>query len=203
MKQSAMSRVYAPSKHLLRFLRAQDDALSCLTTQSLDSLCSRVGSSTNKGHTAIKPSTRIITTFSPSWSTPIESSSFPFVTWRTHRSVRSPVAAEASMANNPTTRGLSPYQQCRRRLSSSPKARSSDEGFFGRLAGFKRTRPKEPLQPNDLPPITNFLDDNSSLGRVLKAEHQLKLRCTEFDDQGNVALANGEFKKSELIAKVL
>jgi magnesium transporter len=198
-----MSRVCAPSKHLLRFLRAQDEALAGLTTQSLESSCSKVSSSATKGHTAIQPSTRTITTFSPSWSIATESSFFPFDAWRSHGSVRRPADAEASTTRSPTIHRLSPYQQSKRRLSSSPKARNSDEGFFGRLAGFKRTRPKEPLQPNDLPPITNFLDDNSSLGRVLKAEHQLKLRCTEFDDQGNVALANGEFKKSELIAKVL
>ena len=28
------------------------------------------------------------------------------------------------------------------------------------------------------------------------------MRCTELDDQGNVTMVSGEFKKSELIAKV-
>ena len=44
-----------------------------------------------------------------------------------------------------------------------------------------------------------------SLGRHIsaKAAAQPKLRCTEFDENGNVVLASGEFKKSELIAKVL
>ena len=43
-----------------------------------------------------------------------------------------------------------------------------------------------------------------NLGRNLsgKASNELKLRCTEFDENGNVTLVNGEFKKSELIAKV-
>lgn len=42
-----------------------------------------------------------------------------------------------------------------------------------------------------------------SLGRHIsaKAAAQPKLRCTEFDENGNVVLASGEFKKSELIAK--
>jgi hypothetical protein len=35
-----------------------------------------------------------------------------------------------------------------------------------------------------------------------KAGNELKLRCTEFDKQGRVTLVSGEFKKSELIAKV-
>lgn len=43
-----------------------------------------------------------------------------------------------------------------------------------------------------------------SLGRTIsaKAAAQPKLRCTELDENGNVVLASGEFKKSELIAKV-
>jgi hypothetical protein len=43
-----------------------------------------------------------------------------------------------------------------------------------------------------------------SLGRAVsaKAAAQPKLRCTELDENGNVVLASGEFKKSELIAKV-
>ena len=43
-----------------------------------------------------------------------------------------------------------------------------------------------------------------SLGRHIssKAAAQPKLRCTELDENGNVVLASGEFKKTELIAKV-
>jgi magnesium transporter len=43
-----------------------------------------------------------------------------------------------------------------------------------------------------------------ALGRTMsaKAANEQKLRCTEFDENGNVVLVNGEFKKSELIAKV-
>jgi magnesium transporter len=35
----------------------------------------------------------------------------------------------------------------------------------------------------------------------MKAANEPRLRCTEFDGNGNVTLVNGEFKKSELIAK--
>ena len=56
---------------------------------------------------------------------------------------------------------------------------------------------------NDLPPLSGFLDDsNSGLGgRITKPNNELKLRCTEFDENGNVTLVNGEFRKGELIAK--
>ena len=42
-----------------------------------------------------------------------------------------------------------------------------------------------------------------NIGRSVagKASNEMKLRCTEFDENGNVTLVNGEFKKSELIAR--
>ena len=36
----------------------------------------------------------------------------------------------------------------------------------------------------------------------MKPSNELKLRCTEFDENGNVTLTNADFRKSELIAKV-
>lgn len=60
-----------------------------------------------------------------------------------------------------------------------------------------------------MPQVTTAVDDGAegnifNLGRTLtaKAPNELRLRCTEFDENGNVTLVNGEFKKSELIAKV-
>lgn len=60
-----------------------------------------------------------------------------------------------------------------------------------------------PLRPDDLP--LPYEDDSAfSMGHRIsaKAAAQPKLRCTELDEMGNVVLASGEFKKSELIAKV-
>ena len=68
---------------------------------------------------------------------------------------------------------------------------------------------KKSQKAEDLPPLTGFLGDGNdnahlNFGRTVsnKASNELKLRCTEFDENGNVTLVNGEFKKSELIAKV-
>ena len=36
----------------------------------------------------------------------------------------------------------------------------------------------------------------------MRPTNELKMRCTELDEHGNVTLVSGEFKKSELIAKV-
>lgn len=43
---------------------------------------------------------------------------------------------------------------------------------------------------------------NIGRGLAAKASNELRIRCTEFDKNGNVTLVNGEFRKSELIAKV-
>jgi magnesium transporter len=37
---------------------------------------------------------------------------------------------------------------------------------------------------------------------MVRTANELKMRCTELDEHGNVTLVSGEFKKSELIAKV-
>lgn len=54
--------------------------------------------------------------------------------------------------------------------------------------------------PNDTP-----LGDHGELGLAYrgakKAANELVLRCTEFNENGQVVLTNGEFKKTELIAK--
>ncbi|KAI9693311.1 MAG: magnesium ion transporter [Bathelium mastoideum] len=57
------------------------------------------------------------------------------------------------------------------------------------------------LRPDDLPTLGNFLDDGAGFGRILKPSTDLRLRCTELDEKGNVTLVSGEFKKSELIQK--
>ncbi|KAF1916934.1 hypothetical protein BDU57DRAFT_517354 [Ampelomyces quisqualis] len=52
--------------------------------------------------------------------------------------------------------------------------------------------------PDDAPGVTGF---GSSIGRMMRPTNELKMRCTELDEHGNVTLVSGEFKKSELIAK--
>ena len=56
-------------------------------------------------------------------------------------------------------------------------------------------------QQNDVP-LSPFLDDDANLGKRMRTANEMRLRCTEFDENGNITLVNGEFKKSVLIAKV-
>ncbi|KAL8898111.1 MAG: hypothetical protein Q9207_006864 [Kuettlingeria erythrocarpa] len=69
----------------------------------------------------------------------------------------------------------------------------------------KKQRSNVPLKTEQLPTLPRFLDDagGTSLGRnkAGKAANELRLRCTEINENGDVTLVNGEFKKSELIAK--
>jgi len=61
--------------------------------------------------------------------------------------------------------------------AASTSSNGKDSGGFWR---FKKDKPKASSRPGN----------------------DQKLRCTEFDENGNVVLVNGEFKKTELIAKV-
>lgn len=79
---------------------------------------------------------------------------------------------------------------------------SLKDPFWRRLRPQKQTKSLR-YHNDDLPPLQGFLDDSSAGlgGRIIKPSNELKLRCTEFDENGNVTLVNGEFRKSELIAK--
>ncbi|KAL9609336.1 MAG: hypothetical protein Q9167_005881 [Letrouitia subvulpina] len=76
--------------------------------------------------------------------------------------------------------------------------------FLRRLLN-RRRRAQSTLRVDDRPPFPGFLDEaaGTALGRSKagKATNELKLRCTELNENGDVTLVNGEFKKSELIAK--
>jgi magnesium transporter len=88
----------------------------------------------------------------------------------------------------------------RRAFSSTSSSKAWE--LFGR----RQLRESRSLPPP--PPLSEVMGDApipigfESLGRMTRAANELKMRCTELDDQGNVTMVSGEFKKSELIAKV-
>ncbi|KAK0112865.1 magnesium ion transporter [Cadophora gregata] len=93
-------------------------------------------------------------------------------------------------------------------LTVQRNAHSGSKKWHQKLWGVTSLRGGRPLRPDDLPATLHGSEEDSdnsmfSLGRHIsaKAAAQPKLRCTEFDENGNVVLASGEFKKSELIAK--
>ncbi|KAL5353337.1 magnesium ion transporter [Pseudogymnoascus australis] len=80
---------------------------------------------------------------------------------------------------------------------------SHSADWLRRVFGRKVNR-RRPLKGVDAPYGDEGAEATAyALGRTMsaKAANEQKLRCTEFDENGNVVLVNGEFKKSELIAK--
>ncbi|KAL4883876.1 hypothetical protein BJY04DRAFT_183429 [Aspergillus karnatakaensis] len=175
-----------PSASLLRFLRAQSE--SALTKQP--SACR---------HASTKFPTRSPNLL-PSYKT-----SNPALCERQPRQTRlfsnvalpsqARVAPRCHLTSPAAFEPLSKSHQSRN--FSSTKARSVLRKLFGRNKAAAENRHRGP----------SLLDDGGDgglgLARALaaKASNELRLRCTEFDINGNVTLMNGEFRKSELIAK--
>ncbi|KAI5464162.1 cora-like Mg2+ transporter protein-domain-containing protein [Mariannaea sp. PMI_226] len=73
-----------------------------------------------------------------------------------------------------------------------------------RLWGSSAKKGAKPLKPDDLPNHDEFGAGSSIFSRrslAAKAASEPRLRCTEVDENGKVILVDGEFKKTELIAK--
>ena len=100
-------------------------------------------------------------------------------------------------------------------LKQTRNASTRSRPLLRRLLDMKRSKAAAGKAGNNKQQAPNgggnngpFLDEGTAnlfnLNRSLagKATNEPRLRCTEFDNNGNVTLVNGEFKKSELIAKV-
>ena len=90
--------------------------------------------------------------------------------------------------------------------SSGQKAPSHKPTWRERIWGSTVRKEGKPLEPDDLPNQAVDGDGifmfNSPRQLSKKAALEPRLRCTEVDENGNVILLDGEFKKSELIARV-
>ncbi|KAI1077042.1 cora-domain-containing protein [Whalleya microplaca] len=95
----------------------------------------------------------------------------------------------------------------RYKSSNSPSGDSSSckPTWKERLWGFGSKKSAKPLEPDDLPEGDRDGEHSSMFNtrRQLsqKAALEPRLRCTEVDESGNVIIVDGEFKKSELIAR--
>lgn len=126
---------------------------------------------------------------------------------------RQAATLEASFLNlEPLLRRLRPRDQIGAPKSSFSTTRSaqkwykwddSDEDtptWQERLWGSSAKKGAKRLKPDDLPNHDDFGGISRSL--AAKAASEPRLRCTEVDEDGKVILVDGEFKKTELIAKV-
>ncbi|KXG54383.1 Mg2+ transporter protein, CorA-like/Zinc transport protein ZntB [Penicillium griseofulvum] len=90
-------------------------------------------------------------------------------------------------------------------LKFSRHASTKSRPFLRRLFDLKRNKASD--HKNQGPAGPGLMDEGTegmfNIGRSLsaKASNELRIRCTEFDINGDVTLVNGEFRKQELIAK--
>lgn len=192
----------APSPNLLRFLRSQSD--SCFFTPNpTKQKASTIKVTSNRWNNGrsnwirLSPApclAQIEASFLPVWpavkiSTPRKSSQL-----RTSLTTRSEATRSIECNNIPNHGSL---------RNVSTKSRRWWHNWLFKKESYQKWK------NSTSPPITSFTDDGAegnlfNLGRTLasKTLDEPRLRCTEFDENGNVTLVNGEFRKSELIAKV-
>ncbi|KAH7271622.1 cora-like Mg2+ transporter protein-domain-containing protein [Fusarium solani] len=100
--------------------------------------------------------------------------------------------------NFSTSRSVGWFKWGRSSTGSTPK-------WHERLWGITGRKCEKSLKPDDLPSHDEYSDGssifNSRRTMAAKAASEPRLRCTEVDENGNVILVDGEFKKTELIAK--
>jgi magnesium transporter len=200
MKPMPLHKLAAPSPSVLSFLRAQvrhafeptSAPHAALKGQRCGFSTSRIKRSDNSGAKKGEFGTHVI---APSRSfAPLQSNSQHV---RVAKSDAALVASQALSRNLPTSlESCAPY---RRTFSTTSFSKA------WQLFGGRKPNPARSLSP---PPLSDVMGDApipigfESLGRMTRAANELKMRCTELDDQGNVTMVSGEFKKSELIAKV-
>ena len=181
MRPTYGSFVSAPSSSLLRFLRSQSQDICFFTPNSKSTFCHHSSHRPTQPHPRSHDADRY------------RSTARSFTT-----SQRCQATVEASLFN----------LEFLRQSSKQSYAQVSTEyhTLLKRLWHLGRRVKTTTLKPDDLPRLPGFLNEaNSSiLGRskVGKPSNAHILRCTEINENGDVTLVNGQFKKSELTARV-
>lgn len=182
----------APSASLLRFMRSQSDYFTANPSTCSKSRPSHALSPRRTSNwTDLKPA--------PCRAT-VEANLFaiPNLSTKKHTS-RGRCALDKE---EPVQLSLSPLSP-----SSSRTASTKSRPLLRRLFDLRRSKESDAKSKTSRAGpalIDDGTESNFNIGRglVSKATNELRLRCTEFDINGNVTLVNGEFRKSELIAKV-
>lgn len=165
----------APSRSLLRFLRAQSDSVF-------------IGTSLNP----LRASCRHLSTSSPQSlrkkTSPLDDQWQPF---------REPCKALPPPRYHPPT-----PPQARSASTESHKSSFWRRWLRHRDAAARsKIPPNPPASPSSYDDTSAQLFNLSRALSRHSSGAELKLRCTEFDANGSVTLVSGEFRKSELIAK--
>jgi hypothetical protein len=202
MKPTLLHRVAAPSPSVLSFLRAQvANAFERPLAQCAQVAPQRrrygthIGLQKHSGDASCRANTR-------GWKKGEGAGSSTFATSQRLLSTKtSQLVFETSLAAPQTTalsvRDVEPHGH----RSFSTTSSNNAWNIFN-SAKMRRMAQLQPPQPPPDETSSGATGFGSSLGRIMRPTNELKMRCTELDEHGNVTLVSGEFKKSELIAKV-
>ena len=205
MKPAPRPTVSAPSSSVLRFLRSQSEQACFFTLSPRATACQRSSSrvtavAPGKAEHAL-PSFRRHLATSSHCQAYFESSLLNLDFLRPYSERGSWRISALASRKSPA-----PYGFSAENMSSSRYVSSDNRPLWKRPWKGRLRKEKPILKSNDSPALPTFLDDaastNSGRRKTVKGANGLKLRCTEFDENGNVTFMDGEFRKSELIAKV-
>ena len=202
MRRIPVHNVIAPSTSLLRFLRIQSEDVCFFTSNSRATISQRPHPTLSRRSLNLLPPSRrhLNTTLHP--KAVVESSHFSLDALKGVCARDSPL--HQAIPSFP--KRLWPWISGENKsISSAPRHASTDSRPLLRKI-WGRRRHGVDANSDELPPLSSLLADvgGTALGRskAAKGSNELKLRCTEFNEDGKVTLVNGEFKKTELIAKV-
>jgi magnesium transporter len=210
MAHPAPLRPSAPSTSLLRFLRSQSNGhcfSACKSAAFPQCHGSRLYSSTTlcpswvaNGRGTPNTPGRKSTLDGPTSDSPYVSST------RTISRKLGSLSGGGCLSNRSPERVALRIQIGSHSFSTTTKR---DRNLLRRLFSREQQASHAQLKPDDLPPNGASLEEgyegnifNTGRALAVKAANEPRLRCTELDGNGNVTLVSGEFKKSELIAKV-
>ena len=202
MKTTLLPRVAAPSPSVLSFLRAQvNNVLASPIAQCAHATGQRRGHSIvsqigrNPGNTSLGRITSYLNNRGAS-----EGKRFVTSNCRVEQKVSQPTLDRSLVLCRTPQVSLQHAEYFAHRSFSTTRANNGWNIFKS-----AKMRKLAQLQPPPPPPDDSSSSSavfGSSLGRISRPTNELKMRCTELDEHGNVTLVSGEFKKSELIAKV-
>ncbi|KAK6189450.1 hypothetical protein LQW54_013257 [Pestalotiopsis sp. IQ-011] len=191
------ARPPAPSIGLLRFLRSQSENLSFFSPSHANCI------SQASRRATLCPARRQFKTGTQAFAAPQNDTQLQSSVLDIQRlfSARAPKDSRLLRTKRTAIAALSSGAGIRYKSSDDSCAPTLKEKLWG-----PRTR-KLPnaLKPDDLPEHDEDGDNNSMFNtrrqRAQQAALEPRLRCTEVDENGNAILVDGEFKKTELIAR--
>ena len=200
MRNAFARNVAVPSSSLLRFLRTQSEEICYLTTNNTKKTPSHCPHSIPQKRLHGSLASRRYFSTSPRPRATVDP--IPVLEYSGPAPRNASVKHASAVPYLSKTGALAPAES-RERPYSSRNASTGSRPLIEKLLG--RRKPESLPDSSKNSPLPSFLDDvngvNLGRSKATKA-NELKLRCTEFNEDGKVTLVNGEFKKTELIAKV-